>query len=264
MPPDYSARIEAPADPRLWPLATELPPLITGDVHLWSADLDAIEAGARRLPLDSTEHARAAAFYFPQDAHRFRIGIWMRRSILGLYLGEDPACIRFRAGPHDRPELAGSHAPHRLRFNASHSGGIAVLALTLDNDVGVDVEIPRPLPDLLEIARDTFHPSEWAAIAGITDDIGRTAAFYRCWTRKEAIAKAVGLGLNLPFQRFAVEIAPIEAPVITTVGSELCLDPSWSLRDFSAPPQMYGAVATTCAPRLLLRRSWHPEPHIYR
>lgn len=246
-------------DPRLWPDGDreELPFLEPGDVHLWSADLDALDPTDLRLPLDAAEHSRAAAFRFARDAHRFRTAMWMRRSILGRYLGKEPDDIRFCTGPYGRPEFDLSDFPCRLRFNASHSGGVSILALTLDNPIGVDLEIPRPLPDLIMMARATFHPSEWRAIVAMGDPADREAAFYRCWTRKEAIAKGVGLGLNLPFDRFSVETTPVEAPAITAIEPGLDLESSWNLRDFSAT-HVYAAVATSGAPRLLACRSWLP------
>ncbi|MDF2811888.1 MAG: hypothetical protein K0S56_2919 [Microvirga sp.] len=248
-----------PTDPRLWPDGSreELPSLAAGDVHLWSADLDALDPTGLRLPLDAAEHSRAAAFRFARDAHRFRVAMWMRRSILGRYLGKEPADLRFCTGPYGRPELDLSDFRCRLRFNASHSGGVTILALTLDNPIGVDIEIPRPLPDLFQMAHATFHPSEWHAIIAMGDPADREAAFYRCWTRKEAIAKGVGLGLNLPFDRFSVETTPIKTPAVTSIEPGLDLESSWHLRDLSGT-RVYAAVATSCAPRRLACRSWLP------
>lgn len=246
-------------DPRLWPpIDGPLPPLKPGDVHLWSADLDASDALPLDLPLNQEEMSRAASFRFPRDAHRYRVGIWMRRAILGRYLGKDPARIGFRFGLYEKPELDRADAPDDLRFNTSHSGGIAVLALTLGADLGVDVEIPRPSTDLVQLARENFHPSEWRAIAAIEVEAEQAAAFYRCWVRKEALAKGAGLGLNLPLDRFAVETTQKKAPALTVLEPGLDLEPAWSLRDFSAPPALYAAVATKFPPRTVLGMSWRP------
>lgn len=258
MLPDLSDEAAAPVDPRSWPLMYDPPPLEPGEVHLWSTDLDAPGILPRNMPLCPEEHARAASFRFRRDEHRYRVGIWMRRAILGRYLGMDPARIRFRVGPYEKPELDGAGASGELRFNMSHSGGVAVFALALGGDVGVDIEIPRPSADLVQLARENFHPWEWRAIAALESEADRAAAFYRCWVRKEALVKGVGLGFNLPFDRFAVETAQKKAPALISREPGLVIESSWALRDFSVPPDFFAAVATKFPPRAILGMSWRP------
>ena len=92
-----------------------------------------------------------------------------------------------------------------MRFNISHSGGLAVFAFTLDCEVGVDVEEIRELKDLAEIAARFFCAEETAELMSLPAD-QRTAAFFRCWTRKEAYIKAIGDGLSAPLDGFAVTL----------------------------------------------------------
>lgn len=247
-----------PADPRRWPRVVDPPTLEPGEVHLWSTDLDALDTLPRNLPLSPEEHARADAFRFQRDAHRYRVGLWMRRSVLGRYLDMDPDEIRFRTGPYEKPELDTWEVRGSLRFNVSHSSGIAILALTLGSDVGVDIEIPRPATDLVQLARENFHPREWRTVAALESEVDRAAEFYRCWVRKEALVKGVGLGFNLPFDRFAVETAQKKAPALVLTEPELDIESSWVLRDFSAPPDLFAALATKFSPRAILGMSWRP------
>ncbi|MFC7396880.1 4'-phosphopantetheinyl transferase family protein [Chelatococcus sp. GCM10030263] len=246
------------SDPLRWPSPEAFTPLEIGHVHLWSVDLSAVDPFGSALPLSSAEEARAMEFRFLRDAHRFRVAMWMRRSVLGRYLDRDPAKIAFRAGAYGRPELDETGEPSRLRFNASHSDTLSILAVTLQDDVGVDIEIPRPLPDCVQLARDTFHPLEVRAIEGVAGQAEREAAFYRCWTRKEALAKAVGLGFHLPFNSFAVEVSPRSDPALVAVEREAAITQQWALRDISVPPQAYIALAMRQPVRQIAAWSWRP------
>jgi 4'-phosphopantetheinyl transferase len=245
--------------PLQWPLPGEdFAPLDIGDVHLWSVDLSAVDPSNRVLPLSPAEEARAMEFHFPRDAHRFRVALWMRRSVLGRYLGREPTDVQFRDGAYGRPELDGTDGPSPVRFNASHSGSISILAVTPQDDIGVDLEIPRPLPDCLQLARDTFHAIEVRAIESCASQAEREAAFYRCWTRKEALAKAAGLGFHLPFSGFAVDVSAVPDPALLAIEPEVAIDLPWTLRDISVPPQAYIALATPRPPRRIAAWSWRP------
>jgi len=97
------------------------------------------------------------------------------RRVLAVYLGEEPERIELAKGEHGKPRLA--EAPERLRFNLSHSGEVALVAVSGEFEVGVDVERMRPK---------------------------RGEAFYRRWARHEAHVKCLGTGL-LRARRVALE-----------------------------------------------------------
>lgn len=139
------------------------------------------------LPLLSAdEHDRAARLRQPVHRQRFVLAHAFLRRKLGERLGHHPAALRFGHGPEGKPLLAGLH------FNLSHSGDLAVLALSTRHPVGVDIEALQPI-DALGLARAHFAPSEAALIADLDDPL---AAFYRLWARKEAALKAHGLGIG--------------------------------------------------------------------
>jgi 4'-phosphopantetheinyl transferase len=95
-----------------------------------------------------------------------------------------------------------------LHFNIAHSGRRILISLSPDGEVGVDLEVEQPGIEVLDLARFCFHPEEQAHLDSQSSATGRLHAFYRCWTRKEAIVKADGRGLSLPLESFSV------APVI--------------------------------------------------
>ncbi len=174
-------------------------------VHVWRAWLDH-EPGCGdsfRATLSPDERARADRFRFDRDRARFVAGRAALRMILGRYLRREPAALRFGYGPQGKPFLADAPGAD-LRFNLSHSYGLALYAVARGRDVGIDVEKIDPR---LEngIAEQFFSPREVAALRSLPS-AGQTEAFFACWTRKEAYAKARGEGLRLRLDQFEVSL----------------------------------------------------------
>lgn len=115
------------------------------------------------------------------------------RRVLGAHLGLEPERLRFTAGPNGKPALA-PHAGEDLRFSLSHSGAVALVAVRIGHEVGVDVEELRDDVDFGAVVRETFPASERRSFAAGAGAVSREA-FFRAWTRREALAKATGRGL---------------------------------------------------------------------
>ena len=226
------------------------------DVHLWRADLDVgTEEDVAQLAatLAPDERARAASFVFAPDRRRFVVGRAALRAVLGGYLGIAAAAVSLGRTPQGRPTLLGVHA-RALAFSISRSAGLALCAVTLGRDIGVDVErIMRG------VASDVVHdgvlsPAEVAALRALGPE-ARDRAFFTVWTRKEAYAKARGLGLSLPFERFSVSADPA-APALLTAEDD---DPArWTLRDVEAGAGYAAALAVGGALESLKTWSWTP------
>ncbi len=162
------------------------------EIHLWrgSLDVDAESLASLSATLCEEERARAERFHFDRDRERFIAGRGWLRVLLGRYRRIAPEAIRIAYGPKGKPHLDGG--PH---FNVSHSGGLALLAFCADEEAGVDIEAVREMDDAEAIAHRYFDP---AGIARWLAAPHRTRAFFDCWTRKEAVVKALGEGLSLP------------------------------------------------------------------
>ena len=143
--------------------------------------------------LDEAERARAARFHFERDRHRFLASHTALRELLGRHLGLPPASLRFLQGRYDKPRLDLPAAP---AFNMSHSGRWALIAIGGERPIGVDIEDPREMGDLMPLAERNFSAAEYQALAALPE-AERHSAFLRCWTRKEACLKAVGSGLSI-------------------------------------------------------------------
>ncbi|HMJ01483.1 MAG TPA: 4'-phosphopantetheinyl transferase superfamily protein [Conexibacter sp.] len=177
--------------------------LATGVVDVWRADLTA--AGAReRALLSADERARTDRFVRTEDGERWAAARGILRALLARYARADPRALRFEPGPHGKPALAGERAvaaradeiePDRLRFNLSHSGDVALYAVTLDRELGVDIELPRRQVDAVAIARRVLGAAEAERLAAL-DPTERARAFLRAWVRWEAILKCHGTGIG--------------------------------------------------------------------
>jgi 4'-phosphopantetheinyl transferase len=213
------------------------------EVHCWHCRLDVPESAlaACRSKLDSEELARADRFVLPYLRTRFAAAHAFVRDVLAGYLAAPAAEVRFVVGDHGKPRLDAPHAASGLQFNLSHSGDLAVLAVTYGRPVGVDVEQVRPLTDALAIARRFFTPEETAWLSAASPaDLG--TRFFRLWTRKEAVIKAVGRGLWMPLDDFATTTAEGQAPALLHLAGEHPAHEAWSLRDIEAPEGYLAAV----------------------
>ena len=204
------------------------------EVHVWRASLfldhSRLKDLARLLSLD--EKLRTEKFRAQETIDRFIAARGTLRWILANYLEEDPAAIRFRYCPHGKPAIYRQSVPHTLHFNLSHSEDFALYAITRNQRVGIDLERVVPLADQDDIARRFFSVREATVLAGLSiEDKART--FYTYWTRKEAYAKAIGLGLSLPFDDFDVSMDMWNQPVLVTHASDCPRKSSWYLQDVS-------------------------------
>jgi 4'-phosphopantetheinyl transferase len=158
--------------------------MTAGAIEVWRIRLD----DARVPPPTPEEAEHAARFYFPLHSERYLRAHGALRAILARYTEAE---LKFAALEHGKPYLPG--AP-QLKFNLSHSHGMALVGVALDVEIGVDVEQVRDLPDHQTLAERFFPPGEAAAHAAIPLP-GRGRDFFRRWTRIEAVLKARGVGL---------------------------------------------------------------------
>jgi 4'-phosphopantetheinyl transferase len=192
---------------RHWlPLAVP-PELAADDVHAWVVPLDVSQQAYDDLfgTLAPDERKRAIDFRFDEPRRRYVIARGALRRLLGTYLHVHPTEVGLSTDGNQKPHLAVKHAAPDLHFNVSHSGDLAVIALALGCEVGIDVEQLRNVGHLEQIARRFFHPLESNAVLS-TPVSDRNLAFLRCWTAKESILKAWGTGIVGNLAGFQVPI----------------------------------------------------------
>lgn len=148
--------------------------------------------GQMKALLSPSELERADAFHFEHDSRRYISAHAMLRKVLSDCTGKQPQDLEFREGPFGKPYLSN----HRhIRFNLSHSKDLIAVAVTLNREIGVDVEKCVPFDGITNMAKRTMTDKEYQRFLDL-DKTRQTQFFYTCWVRKEAIVKSWGKGVD--------------------------------------------------------------------
>lgn len=222
-----------------WRLPPQRPALSQKQVHVWAASLEPSEPELVSLysALSADERARATRYRSVRDRLRFVAARGLLRFILGRYLGVEAVQVPLRYDPRGKPELdaQGLAQPLQilaasLQFSVSHCENLALYAFALGRRVGVDIERIRPGFAEGTMAEQFFSPAEKTALRALPLH-EQQAAFFACWTRKEAFLKALGEGLTTPMDSFTVSLAPGEPAALLEAQSDPRETERWSMRD---------------------------------
>jgi 4'-phosphopantetheinyl transferase len=174
--------------------------------------------------LSPPERERAARFRHHRDRKRFILAHVTLRQLLAQRSALPPGSLEIEYGKYGKPALAHSD----LQFSLSRRGEVAAYAFAHEWPIGIDIEAIRPVPEADAIAAQVFPRQELRAYAEASPR-DKLSAFFRSWTRTEAIAKALGGGLSLP---------------PASLDAELESRDEWLLHSFSPAPGFAGAVAS--------------------
>lgn len=200
------------------------------DAEVWLIALtqDAGGLAACSSLLSTDEAERAAQFTSLAAKNRFITARAHLRVLLGSALGQSPGSIAFATGRRGKPVL-----PHHpgLHFNLSHADDLAVIALSKTHEVGVDIENLSRTVDHDALSNKYLSATEQREFARVPD-VQRSRHFLKMWTCKEAVAKALGDGLQLPFAQIEVSMQPDGKPQLIAVPAGQIED--WTLHDIDA------------------------------
>jgi 4'-phosphopantetheinyl transferase len=228
-----------------WALPPARTELIGNAVHVWRAGLDSL---ASELPdfarlLSASERKRADRFQFDRDRERFVVRRGLLRRILARYLACDPAEISFTYEARGKPSLANLiREGHPVHFNLSHSHGMALIAVTRQHALGVDVERVRPMPEIDQIAARFFSARENAMLNALPSD-STIEGFFHCWTRKEAYLKATGQGIAESLLEVEVSLTPGRPAELLSIAGDARAASLWTLHSLAPAPGFVGALA---------------------
>ncbi len=222
-----------------WPSTQQIPALPHNCVHVFAWDLDLTPVPQDWAVLSGEETVRARHFVFPRDRDRYVRAHSGTRKILGHYSGVQAGKIFFSNNRYGKPQIEHT-LPEQLQFNLTHSDGIAALAVGRGYELGVDIEIVRPIDR--DVAEHHFSPRELLTLGSLPPEQW-LEGFYRCWTSKEALLKGIGLGLGLPLDAFDVEVHPQRAPALLASRPPVEIAPGWLLVGLRAAAGTIGTLA---------------------
>lgn len=197
--------------------------------------------------LGEEERHRMARFRWPRDRRRYIAAHGRLRQLLAERLDIRPGEVLLGCNPYGKPALLGRQAASGWQFNLCYSGGegggMALCALSRHGRIGVDMEWVRPLVHAGSVARHFFSPWEYDSYRRLPPG-RRQLAFFLCWTRKEALVKAMGKGLSHDLADFDVSLDPDGPAHIHRLGSEPGERCGWRLESIGPIGGRVAAVVT--------------------
>jgi 4'-phosphopantetheinyl transferase len=167
------------------------------ELHVWqcstSAPFEVISSFYSKVSAE--EKIKAGRFRFSRDQHRYVISHGLLRTILGAYVEEGPSELIFEKTNSGKPFLATKTRKGRIQFNMTHSEDVVCYIMSRENEVGIDIEYVKPNFDWYSIAKVYFTFHEMSLLESLPGD-EQIRTFFTLWTRKEALLKATGEGLN--------------------------------------------------------------------
>ncbi|MET0556485.1 MAG: 4'-phosphopantetheinyl transferase superfamily protein [Vicinamibacteria bacterium] len=228
---------------RRWPARDE--------VHLYWLRLDGRASAGALGRLSDAERRRAEAVPSAVRRARFveaRAGL---RAVLARYLGCAAADVALAESPHGKPYLPRARA---LRFNLAHSRDRAVVAVSGNRAVGVDLERVRADVGCGALVDAFFAPAEAAAWRALPQRL-RRRAFFAGWTRKEAVIKALGARAAPALHAFEVELDPRRAPAVLRADGPARGARALRLMALTAPMRYAAVLATAGTARVRVVRA---------
>jgi len=187
----------------------------TSEAHVWNLP-DPENFDLDDEILSAEERARARSFRFPRDRSRFITCHTFLRRLLGGYGSKDPRDVTLLYGRYGKP----SESSGTQHFNMSHCDGMAVFAFSRTDEVGIDVERIRSLPDMHELIGKYGAPEDLRKFAALPAE-QLNEVFFRWWTVREAQVKCTGEGLRAleqPIELGEVMVSPLRDTTLSVDG----------------------------------------------
>lgn len=182
------------------------------------------------------ERQRADDFCRAHDARRYIARRAILRHLLAAQTSRDAKALEFTYNNFGKPALVGGGP----RFNLSRAGNLAFYAIC-EREIGCDIEWRRPELAKPAIAAHFFSPIEQKSLCRAADGEW-IECFFNCWTRKEAVVKALGFGLSYPADSFSVSVDS-DKPAEVLHGLA-----GWRIDAPNILPALHAAIAVKAAP----------------
>lgn len=225
----------------VWKIWNNSTVLTAGQVHIFRANLNLSDqqlAYAKSIVSDA-ENARIERLVTSALRHNRLASQSILRDVLARFIDQSPESFEYGFGHHKKPYLIDS----AVQFNMTHSQDVALYAVTLNHDIGVDIEKIKSSKYEADIVKSNFSANEFQQYSSVTDEQQQRIAFYRGWTRKEAYTKAIGMGLYQPLDQFSVNMLSNDEPGLLEIAGSQEAAKSWRLPCFLIDTDFIGAIA---------------------
>lgn len=223
-----------------WSFPKRFPRLAPHEIHVWLVSITENKDQLASLWdfLTPAEKEKAHQFKFAKLKQRFIVSQGTLRFLLGKYLKTKPEKIIFERNKYGKPYV--KNLSTTIKFNLSHAHNLVLFAFTLKHEIGIDIELARRNFPIDEISKRFFHADENQALLALPAK-QRVAAFFNCWVRKEALIKAIGLGLFYALDKFNIDFSAHQSRVQIENPAKKS---SWVVKKLSVPPGYLAALAT--------------------
>jgi 4'-phosphopantetheinyl transferase len=230
-----------------------------GELHVWTVDLGAVD-DASAAPcisvLDEPELERWKAIRPPDRRREYLVAHALLRHALSVQAGVPAGAWAFEAAAGGKPHVVRPAAARHLRFNLSHAPGRVAVVVSDGIEVGIDVEPIRPV-DIDAIAAAHFHAKEVSHLGALPAD-RRAAAFFTCWTLKEAWLKGIGIGLHAALDHAWFDLAAPGTELLGHLDESLrSAGEAWQLASFVIDAEHHLSLAANAHGIGRLAVRWH-------
>ncbi|MHC2069186.1 4'-phosphopantetheinyl transferase family protein [Bremerella sp. T1] len=215
------------------------------ELHLWRISFDEGQSIVDELhkQLSEAEQLKASKYFREDQAQKYVVFHAALRDILARYLDVEPAGITYETSQFGKPNVIRGQADG-LQFNLTHSGELAVVAVSHDIEVGVDIERIREVRSFASMLERCLSDAERKDICAHQEP-DRYRQFLRFWTHKEAYLKTVGVGLRAPLDRLTLDLQAPEARKVVNHFDVFPQKPAVRLMELAPCEGFVGAVGTT-------------------
>jgi 4'-phosphopantetheinyl transferase len=220
------------------------------ELHIWRFELSLKCTPYEKLIsiLSMEEIQRAKNFYFEKHYFQYLATHIIKRLILAEYLDVSPKLLEFEKGRWGKPALLKTRNSKNIQFNISHSHNLILIAVTVEDLVGIDVEYHAEKIPIKSLNEAILSTSEKKFFLKLKDQ-EKSTAFFRCWTRKEAYLKAIGIGMSINLANISVDINEFPAEDWIKINKNEIVQ--WKLFPFDAA-NLYTSAAVAKFPKHLL------------
>ncbi len=211
-----------------------------GPVDLFSAMLPRFygQTEVFNQMLSREEQIKAERFVTKTLSQRYIIAHGLLRYLLADALNIDAKAVKLLVSERGKPYIEDNN----IHFNLSHSEDMALIGVSREAKVGVDIEYCQKQVSILEIAKRFFSATEYKKLSHLSGDELRMA-FYKGWTQKEAVLKGLGHGIADHLAHCEVSILPNEPPALLAFHSDEVQTKIWQLDTWQPHPDYVAAVA---------------------